>query len=102
SGAERGQEPALRVRFPADILGGGSMMLRSEASRRRFDRLLFLGPATLMLAIFFIAPVIIDVGISFTDMGRNLQVTKFTTENFQRMLSGDRRLLSVLSTTLIY
>jgi inositol-phosphate transport system permease protein len=78
------------------------MMLRSEASRRRFDRLLFLGPATLMLAIFFIAPVIIDVGISFTDMGRNLQVTKFTAENFQRMLSGDRRLLSVLSTTLIY
>ena len=78
------------------------MMLRSEASRRRFDRLLFLGPATLMLAIFFVAPVLVDVGISFTDMGRNLQVTKFTTENFQRMLSGDRRLLSVLSTTLIY
>jgi inositol-phosphate transport system permease protein len=35
-------------------------------------------------------------------MGRNLRVTKFTTENIERMLSGDRRLFGVLTTTLMY
>ena len=58
--------------------------------RRNVDRLLFL------------APVIVDVGLAFTDMGRNLKVTGFTTENVQRMVAGDGRLTSVMATTLIY
>jgi inositol-phosphate transport system permease protein len=73
-----------------------------EASRRRIDRVLFLGPATLLLALFFIAPVVVDVGIAFSDMGRNLRVTQFTTENVQRLVTGDRRLIGVLTTTFIY
>jgi inositol-phosphate transport system permease protein len=52
--------------------------------------------------LFFVAPVIVDIGLAFSDMGRNLRVTEFTTENVERMLSGDRRLLGVLSTTLLY
>ncbi|HET6469792.1 MAG TPA: sugar ABC transporter permease [Geminicoccaceae bacterium] len=71
-------------------------------SRRRLDRLLFLGPATVLLFMFFVAPVIVDVVIAFTDMGRNLRVSRFTTENVERMLSGDRRLTSVMATTLVY
>ena len=43
-----------------------------------------------MLLMFFVLPVIVDIGIAFTDMGRNLKVTRFTTENFARMLTGDR------------
>jgi inositol-phosphate transport system permease protein len=35
-------------------------------------------------------------------MGRNLQVTGFTTENVERMVAGDRRLTSVMATTLVY
>jgi inositol-phosphate transport system permease protein len=70
--------------------------------RRTVDRLLFLGPATLLLVLFFLAPVIVDVGLAFTDMGRNLKVTGFTTENVERMVAGDRRLTSVLATTLVY
>lgn len=70
--------------------------------RGKIDRLLFLGPATLLLLLCFVAPVLVDVGLAFTDMGRNLQVTKFTTENVQRMLTGDRRLISVMGTTLVY
>ncbi|MBL8702663.1 MAG: sugar ABC transporter permease [Alphaproteobacteria bacterium] len=35
-------------------------------------------------------------------MGRNLQVTGFTTENVQRVLGGDRRLSSIMVTTLTY
>lgn len=74
----------------------------TEAQRRRLDRLIFLGPATVLLFLFFLAPVIVDIGLAFTDMGRNLKVTKFTTENVERMLTGDRRLVSVMGTTLMY
>ncbi len=35
-------------------------------------------------------------------MGRNLQVTGFTTANFERMLTADSRVVSVMGTTLIY
>jgi inositol-phosphate transport system permease protein len=71
-------------------------------SRSTINRLLFLGPATLLLALFFVVPVIVDIGIAFTDMGRDLKVTGFTTENVQRMLGGDSRLSSVMLTTLTY
>lgn len=73
-----------------------------SATRRRLDRALFLGPATVLLALFFLAPVIVDLGLAFTDMGRNLRVTHFTTDNVERMLTGDRRLPSVIATTFIY
>ncbi len=70
--------------------------------RARLDRLLFLGPATVLLLLFYVLPVLVDLVIAFTDMGRNLQVTRFTTENFERMLGGDRRLSQVLTNTLVY
>jgi ABC-type sugar transport system permease subunit len=48
------------------------MALRSsEAVRRRIDRVIFLGPATVLLVLFFMAPVLVDIGIAFSDMGRN-------------------------------
>lgn len=77
----------------------------SEAApryRARLDRLLFLGPATLLLVLFYVLPVLVDLAIAFTDMGRNLQVTRFTTENVTRILGGDRRLAQVLANTLVY
>lgn len=79
------------------------MRLRGgQAARRHFDRVLFLGPATVLLALFFIAPVIVDIGIAFSDMGRNLRVTEFTAANVERLLTGDRRLIGVFTTTVIY
>ena len=75
---------------------------RRSKHRTTVDRLLFLGPATVLLLLFFAAPVLVDLGLAFTDMGRNLRVTAFTTENVERMLTGDRRLVSVLGTTLVY
>ena len=75
----------------------------TQLARQRINTLIFLGPACLLLLLFFIAPVLIDIGIAFTDMGRNLRVTEFTTENFERMLTGgDRRLSSVLVTTFFF
>lgn len=81
--------------------GFGSMTTTAR-TRRHIDRLLFLGPASAMLLLFFLIPVVVDIVIAFTDMGRDLQVTRFTTENVVRMLTGDRRLISVMGTTLIY
>jgi inositol-phosphate transport system permease protein len=77
-------------------------MMRFVASRRAVDRALFLGPATILLALFFLVPVLVDVAIAFTDMGRNLKVTTFTTENVERMLGGDRRLSHIMLVTLTY
>jgi len=77
-------------------------MTAAPRPRVWLDRILFLGPGTLLLVMFFIVPVVVDVGIAFTDMGRDLQVTGFTTENFRRMFGGDRRLPSVMLVTLIY
>jgi len=54
----------------------------TQAARQRINTLIFLGPVCALLLLFFIAPVIINIGIAFTDMGRNLQVTELTTENF--------------------
>ncbi len=70
--------------------------------RQRLNILIFLGPACILLVGFFIAPVIINVVIAFTDMGRNLKVTTFTTANFERMLGSDTRMASVLTVTLVY
>src|SRR5258708_27454097 len=72
-----------------------------SAARQRIDRLIFLGPATLLLALFYLGPVIVDLGLAFSDMGRNLRVTEFTTENFMRV-AGDRRLFGAMGTTLVY
>ena len=77
-------------------------MTTNAKTRRLVDRILFLGPASAMLLLFFLIPVIVDVVIAFTDMGRDLRVTRFTTENVVRMLTGDRRLVSVMGTTLVY
>jgi len=74
----------------------------TQAARQRINTLIFLGPVCALLLLFFIAPVIINIGIAFTDMGRNLQVTEFTTENFERMATRDRRLPQVLAVTFVY
>ena len=63
---------------------------------------LFLGPALLLLACFFVAPVIVDVVLAFTDMDRTLAVTTLTLDNFQRMLTRDSRLLGSLGITAVF
>jgi inositol-phosphate transport system permease protein len=77
-------------------------MAPNPRTRRLVDQLLFLGPASVMLLLFFLLPVVVNVAIAFTDMGRNLQVSQFTTENMARMLGGDRRLIGVVGITLVY
>ncbi|HET9046853.1 MAG TPA: sugar ABC transporter permease [Casimicrobiaceae bacterium] len=75
---------------------------RAQRRRQRANFAVFLGPALILLACFFVAPVIVDVGIAFTDMGRTLAVTGFTLENFHRMFARDTRLLASLGVTAIF
>ena len=70
--------------------------------RQAANLAIFLGPAVLLLLAFFVAPVIVDVAIAFTDMGRDLAVSEATTRNFERMATRDTRLASSLAVTLVY
>ncbi|NKN37409.1 sugar ABC transporter permease [Agrobacterium sp. a22-2] len=64
--------------------------------------MLYLAPAIALLAVFFLAPIVVNTVIAFTDMGANLRVGQFTLQNFERMTQRDARLPMVLLTTLIY
>src|SRR5438132_698103 len=75
---------------------------RAQLRRQRINFGLFLGPALVLLAVFFVAPVVIDLVLAFTDMGRTLALGKFTLENFERMVTRDTRLLGALGVTFIF
>ncbi len=72
------------------------------AMRRRVNLLIFLGPAVALTVLFFIVPVLIDIAVSFTDLGRSLRFTGFTTEQYQRVFSGDSRIAPAIGLTFIY
>ncbi len=74
----------------------------STWARKVVNFALFLGPAIILLFCFFILPVIVDIGIALTDMGRTLQVTKLTAVNFERMFTRDTRLVKTLALTFFY
>src|SRR5206468_7654133 len=75
---------------------------RAQINRQRANFALFLGPALILLACFFVAPVVVDLVLAFTDMDRTLAVTTLTLENFGRMVTRDTRLLASLGITAIF
>src|SRR5215472_4869055 len=75
---------------------------RAQLRRQRANFALFLGPALALLVFFFVAPVVVDVVLAFTDMGRTLAVTTLTLDNFERMLTRDSRLLASLGITAVF
>src|SRR6202049_392271 len=74
----------------------------AQLRRQRINFGLFLGPALVLLFLFFVAPIVIDLVLAFTDMGRTLRVSQFTLENFERMFTRDSRLLGALGVTFIF
>lgn len=72
------------------------------AMRRRVNYVIFLGPAIVLTVVFFIVPVLIDIAVSFTDLGRALRITEVSTENYEKIFAGDSRLTQVVGLTLIY
>ena len=73
-----------------------------SASRQRANFIIFLGPAIAFTVLFFIVPVLIDITVSFTDLSRSLRITEFTTEQYEKVFRGDRRLPQVIGLTFIY
>ena len=75
---------------------------QAQIRRQRANFAIFLGPALVLLGCFFIAPVIVDLVLAFTDMDRTLAITRFTLENFERIATRDSRLLAALGITAIF
>ena len=73
-----------------------------STARRRINFVLFLGPAIALTFLFFVIPVLIDIAVSFTDLDRTLRISKFTTEQYQKVFEGDRRLPQVIGLTFVY
>src|SRR5438132_408511 len=73
-----------------------------SAARRRANFAIFLGPSITLTVLFFVIPVLIDIAVSFTDLSRSLRITKFTTEQYEKVFHGDRRLPQVIGLTFIY
>ena len=74
----------------------------SSQGRQVVNFLIFLGPAIALTLFFYVIPVVVDVVISFTDMGRTLSVTEFTTKQYEKIFLGDSRLDDILLLTFIY
>jgi inositol-phosphate transport system permease protein len=74
---------------------------RSKA-RQRANFVIFLGPAILLTVLFFVIPVLIDLVVSFTDLGRSLRMSGFTSEQYQKVFAGDTRLMPAIGLTFIY
>jgi inositol-phosphate transport system permease protein len=73
-----------------------------SAARQRANFVIFLGPAIVLTVLFFIVPVLIDIAVSFTDLSRSLRITEFSTEQYEKIFRGDRRLTEVIGLTFIY
>ena len=76
--------------------------LASSTARRHVNMLIFLGPAILLTLAFFVLPVLVDIAVSFTDLGRSLRITEITTDQYVKVFTGDRRLTTVIGLTFIY
>ncbi len=76
--------------------------LASARWRKRTNLLIFIGPAIVLIFLFYVVPVIVDIIISFTDMGRSLAVHEFTTKQYQKVFTGDKRLPQVIGLTFVY
>ena len=70
--------------------------------RHRTNLVIFLGPAIVLTFMFYVVPVIVDIVISFTDMGRSLSAHEFTTKQYVKVFTGDKRLPQVIGLTFIY
>jgi inositol-phosphate transport system permease protein len=77
-------------------------LLLIQKRRQLANAVIFLGPAVILLLLFFVLPVFVDIGVAFSDMGRTLKATGLTIENFERMVTRDSRLTKTLVLTLIY
>lgn len=60
-------------------------------SRRRStsNLILFLGPAIVLLLLFFVAPIVLDVAVAFSSMEQTLDFGEATTKQFRKLIRSD-------------
>ncbi|MBO9477902.1 sugar ABC transporter permease [Shimia sp. R11_0] len=63
--------------------------MSSPHLRQSINAALFLGPAIVLLLCFFVAPILLDLLIAFSDMERTIEFNGFTTEQFSKMVRPD-------------
>lgn len=69
-------------------------MKTSPRTRALSDTALFLGPAIVLLAIFFVAPIVVNIVVAFTDMSQTLDFKDFpTTKQFNKLGKLDQEAL---------
>lgn len=59
-----------------------------SASQRRTtgNMVLFMGPAIVLLLLFFLAPIVLDIVIAFSSMEQTLDIGDFTTKQFRKLV----------------
>lgn len=50
---------------------------------------LFMGPAIVLLLLFFLAPIVLDIVIAFSSMEQTLDLGEFTTKQFRKLVRSD-------------
>lgn len=54
--------------------------------RQWANAVIFLGPAVVLLALFFVAPIFLDIVIAFSDMERTIEINEITTKQIQKIV----------------
>ena len=61
-----------------------------------------LAPAIIIIGVLICAPALASLVLSFSDMGPDLRVTHWSTDNYVRLFTGDPRFAGVIFQTLVY
>ena len=57
-----------------------------KATPQRFDAFLFLGPAVALMLAFFVAPIVVNILVAFSDMNQTVRFEEFpTTKQFNKL-----------------
>lgn len=60
--------------------------MKTLRQRQMANAAIFLGPAMLLLFAFFLAPIVVDLFVAFSDMERTIKINEFTTEQFEKIV----------------
>lgn len=60
--------------------------MSQSSTRQRLDTLLFLGPAVVLMLAFFLAPIVVNILVAFSDMNQTVWFEDFpTTQQFNKL-----------------
>lgn len=75
---------------------------KNRLARKMVRGTLFLGPAVFLIVLMYCVPIVVNILISFTDMGASVRVTEWTVENYIRLFFVDTRLQQAAILSLLF